>query len=238
MALLPSWWPGLFFCLLHEMLIIKVLRHNPSAIDTNVPYMASVKNVTAILSKMQNACVPDAFGYDFLRDLGFTSSNDRSVIKVLKYLGFLDASGKPLTPYREFTSHTKSKLVLADRLRTAFDDLYITDKKAHDKSAVELKGWFKSKTGIGDAVAAKIASIFKAFANFADFSSPPATPIVEQPRPEPEVEELEEPKPIFRPHPDKLNLGLVYRLEIHLPDTQNVETYRAIFKALREEMME
>jgi hypothetical protein len=31
--------------------------------------------------------------------------------------------------------------------------------------------------------------------------------------------------------------GLVYRLEIHLPDTQNIETYRSIFKALREELM-
>jgi hypothetical protein len=28
--------------------------------------MASVKNVSAILSKMQNAGVPDAFGYDFI----------------------------------------------------------------------------------------------------------------------------------------------------------------------------
>ncbi|MEO0332090.1 MAG: hypothetical protein AAF223_10440, partial [Bacteroidota bacterium] len=31
--------------------------------------------------------------------------------------------------------------------------------------------------------------------------------------------------------------GLVYRLEIHLPDTQNIETYRSIFRALREELM-
>ncbi len=32
-------------------------------------------------------------------------------------------------------------------------------------------------------------------------------------------------------------LGLVYRIEIHLPETQNIETYRSIFKALREELM-
>jgi hypothetical protein len=33
-------------------------------------------------------------------------------------------------------------------------------------------------------------------------------------------------------------IGLVYRFEIHLPDTQNVDTFRAIFKAMREELMQ
>jgi len=37
------------------------------------------------------------------------------------------------------------------------------------------------------------------------------------------------------PAPDLNRFGLVYRLEIHLPDTQNVDTFRAIFRALREE---
>jgi len=206
--------------------------------DTNIPYMLSVKNVPAILTKMQNAGVPEAFGHDFLRDLGFTSSNDRGIIKILKYLGMLDASGKPTTPYREFTNHTKSKFVLADRLRTAFDDLYLTDKKAHDKAGAELKGWFKSKTGAGDAVAEKIATTFKAFASFADFSRAAPPPVEEQPSPKDEKPPKPEPKAKHELPAGTLDLGLVYRLEIHLPDTQNVETYRAIFKALREEMME
>ena len=202
--------------------------------DPNVPYMLSAKNVPEILGKMQNAGVPDAFGHDFLRDLGFTSSNDRGIIKVLKYLGMLDASNRPTTAYREFTNHTKSKSVLADRLRTGFDDLYLTDKNAHDKTNEELKGWFKSKTGTGEAVAQKIASTFKALAAFADFSKPMAhveeVPVEPEDKPEPEDKQK---KPM-----SKMDLGLVYRLEIHLPETQNVETYRAISRALREEMMD
>jgi hypothetical protein len=203
-------------------------------VDTNVPYMLSVKNLIEILTKMQNAGVPEAFGHDFLRDLGFTSSSDRGVIKVLKYLGMLDASGKPQASYREFTNHTKSKYVLADRLRSVFDDLYLTDKNAHDKTAEELKGWFKSKTGSGDAVAKKIATTFKSLASFADFSKPDT--YVEQPKASAmdATSTVKQPKP---PHRDQLDLGLVYRLEIHLPDTQNIETYRAIFKAIREELM-
>lgn len=207
--------------------------------DANVPYMPSVKNLNAILDKIQHAGVPEAFGYDFLRDLGFTSSNDRSVVKVLKYIGMLDSSGRPQTSYREFTNHTKAKGILAGRLRTAFDDLFLAHKNAQDMSVEALKGWFKSKTGVGDAVAKKIATTFKTLASYADFKNA-EQPAVEIPEKDAEGSNPP-PKQINSPPPPPskpaaLDLGLVYRIEVHLPDTQNVETYRAIFRALREEL--
>ena len=201
--------------------------------DINVPYMPSVKNLHTILDKVQHAAVPEAFGIDFLKDLGVTSSNDRSIIKLFRYLGFLDASGRPQTPYRDFVDHNKTKFVLADRLRAAFDDLYIANKKADEMSVDDLKGWFKSKTGKGDAVALKIASTFKSLANYADFSKIP--------KPEKKEEKQKEEIDLQKHKHGTLNLeeiGLVYRFEIHLPDTQNVDTFRAIFKAMREELMQ
>ena len=44
--------------------------------DIDVPYMPSLKNLHKILDKIQHAAVPEAFTYEFLRDLGFSSSND------------------------------------------------------------------------------------------------------------------------------------------------------------------
>lgn len=207
--------------------------------DANVPYMPSVTNLHAILTKIQGAGVPDAFNLDFLKDLGFTSSNDRPIIKVLKYLGMLDSSGRPQTSYREFMDHTKAKAVLAQRLRAAFDDLYRSDKNAHTKTAEQLKGWFKTKTGVSDAVAKKMASQFKSLASYADFTKEtpeetPPEPAASGPLKPPTPEEPPKSKP---PALDLAGLGLVYRLEIHLPDTTNVETFRAIFRALREELV-
>lgn len=202
--------------------------------DIDVPYMPSLKNLHKILDKIQHAAVPEAFTYEFLRDLGFSSSNDRSILKILKYLGFLDASGRPQSSYRDFVDHTKTKHTLAERIQVVFDDLYTSNKKAHDKTVDDLKGWFKSKTGKGDAVALKMASTFKSLAQYADFSKAKA------PSPQPEVEKTTSQEPT-KPQPPSISgeskFGLVYRLEIHLPDTQNIETYRAIFKALREELM-
>lgn len=200
--------------------------------------MPSVKNLHSILNAIQRAAVPESFSYEFLKDLGFSSSNDRSIIKLLKYLGMLDVSGRPQTSYKEFVDHTKTKIVLAQRLKTAYDDLYTSDKKAHEKSVDALKGWFKSKTGKGDEVAKKMAITFKNLATYADFTKE-IKPTVTHPEAEAmpkevtgEKKEASIPIGISESH-----LGLVYRLEIHLPDTQNIETYRAIFKALREELM-
>jgi hypothetical protein len=202
--------------------------------DTNVPYLPSVKNLGVMLTKIQQAAVPEAFGVDFLRDLGFTSSNDRAVIRVFKYLGFLDASGRPQAAYRDFVDHTKTKIVLAERLRAAFDDLYIANKKAHEQSADELKGWFKSKTGQGESVATKMATTFKSLASNADFSQVAASATkTEEQKPEPLRDEKER-----KSAGAAAQFGLVYRFEIHLPDTQNVDTFRAIFKALREELIQ
>jgi hypothetical protein len=202
--------------------------------DTSIPYVLSVTNLPKILEAIQKAAVPDTFNLDFLKDLGFASSSDRPVIKLLKYLGMLDGSNRPLQPYRDFVDHNKSKAVLAERMRAAFDDLFTANPDAYNKPSDALKGWFKSKTGVSDSVAMKLASQFKALADYADFKvapppKPPASPATGN-----QAQNLPPPAP--QPPQEPPRVGLVYRFEIHLPDTTNVETFRAIFRAMREEL--
>lgn len=202
--------------------------------DTDVPRMPSVKNLHPILDKIQKAAVPDAFGVDFLKDMGFTSSNDRSVIKVLKFLGMLDASGKPQASYREYMDHTQSKIVLAQCMTTAYDDLFKSDKNADSKSATDLKGWFKTKTGVGEKVAEKMATTFKSLASYADFSGKKISPTPEEPK----APIKNDTKTFIKnTQENELAIGLTYRIEVHLPDTTNVDTFRAIFRAIRDELM-
>jgi len=203
--------------------------------DQDIPYMPSIKNLHSILDAIQRAAVPEAFNVDFLKDLGFTSSSDRPVTKLLKFLGMLDSANRPQTSYREFLDHTKAKAVLASRVRAAYDDLFVADKNAHTKTASSLKGWFRTKTGVGDKVAEKMATTFRSLAQYADFEpgldvETPAQPIVRNPEPLPTQ------IPPTRLPPIEGPVGLAYRIEIHLPDTQNLDTYRAIFRALREEL--
>jgi Family of unknown function (DUF5343) len=212
-------------------------------VEAEVPYMPSVSNLSKILDAIQKAGAPDAFGLDFLKDLGFTSSNDRAAIKLLKFLGLLETSGKPTTAYKEFMDQNRSKAVLAVRLRKAYDDLFLSDKEAHTQSVDKLKGWFKTKTGAGDAVAKKIATTFKSLASYADFSQagpasvePSAPPPVPPPSGSEALVDSGTPKVDMTLGGIPPGLGFVYRIEIHLPDTTNIETYRSIFRAIREEL--
>jgi len=154
-------------------------------------------------------------------------------VKLFKYIGFLDASGRPQTSYREFVDPTKTKFVLAQRLRAAFDDLYVSNRNAHEMTIEQLKGWFKSKTGKGDAVATKMATIFRTLADYDDFS---AEPYKEVKKPKSPEKDIVLPTTDKKPFLSETGMGLVYRFEIHLPDTQNIDTFRAIFKAMREDL--
>lgn len=206
--------------------------------NPDVPYMMSVTNLHKILDAIQRAGAPEVFHLDFLKDLGFKGSNDRGAVKLLKYLGLLDGSGRPQASYREFMDQTKAKHVLANRMRATFDDLFTADRHANTKSVEQLKGWFKTKTGAGDAVAQKMASTFRSLAMYAAWDGAPPTSAEddapESPPPERSQPAIELPQPTGH---GKSAIGLVYRFEIHLPDTQNVDTFRAIFRALREELM-
>ncbi len=81
-----------------------------------------------------------------------------------------------------------------------------------------------------------MATTFKTLADYADFSKT-TKPVHKKgdadyvPPPQP-IDDKKKPAFMF-----ESGMGLVYRFEIHLPDTQNVETFRAIFKAMREELM-
>ena len=208
--------------------------------QTDVPYLLTTGNLPKILDKIQSAGAPETFNVEFLKDLGFTSSQDRPTPKLLKYLGLLDSNGHPTATYKEFMDHTKAKTVLAARLRHAFADLFTADKKANEKSAEHLKGWFKTKTGASDSVADKMARTFKSLASYADFKTEPSiseTPSQNGKEPESGVEAQTPLAPVPSLAGRGGSVGLVYRFEIHLPDTQNVDTFRAIFRALREELL-
>ena len=56
--------------------------------------------------KLLDGQAPEKFTREFLRDLGFKSSNWHAAIALLKGLGFLSAEGIPTALYMEFLDRT------------------------------------------------------------------------------------------------------------------------------------
>ncbi|MCY3576114.1 MAG: DUF5343 domain-containing protein [bacterium] len=206
-----------------------------------IPYMASVGNVAEIIQKLRSAGTPPRFTHDFLSStLGFRSSGDRGFIKVLRCLGMLSNDGTPTDRYNAFKNDITGGLALADGLHEGWSDLFLADQQAQERSPAELQQIFKSITGKGDAVAKKMATTFKAFADLADFSERPASS--PNGRNDEELANAEDegaPEiPSDRPPREFSSINLRHDVHLHLPPTSDVAVYTAIFRALREELLD
>jgi hypothetical protein len=197
-------------------------------------YLHSVKNVGDIFAAVKSAGVPERFTHEFLKQLGFTSSNDRAVISVMNALRFLDDNSAPTDRYRQFRDPSMSGAVMAEALRDAYSDLFTINENANEMSAQALAGAFKRITGKGDAVSKKMASTFKALAGLADWTTGSVpTPVKREDEAPPE-------RPVTTaPADERSVLGfptLRHDIHIHLPVSTDVKVYDAIFRSLREHL--
>jgi Family of unknown function (DUF5343) len=65
-------------------------------------YTLKTGSLPAYFSAMLDAQPPERFSVKFLENLGFTSTNDRLFIGILKDLGFLNRDGTPQQRYFDF----------------------------------------------------------------------------------------------------------------------------------------
>jgi Family of unknown function (DUF5343) len=199
-------------------------------------YLNSAKNVGQIFAAIKGAGVPERFTHEFLKQLGFSSSNDRSVIAVMKALRFLDDNSSPTDRYKRFRDPAISEAVMAEALRDAYADLFTVNQKANEQSSTTLVGAFKRLTDKGDAVATKMATTFKTLASLADWSAASLAPEpVEEETPEPPTPPNDGALPTGSGIPTTFP-GLHHDIHLHLPESTNVKVYDAIFRSLREHL--
>jgi predicted RNA-binding protein associated with RNAse of E/G family len=209
-------------------------------------YLTSTKNVDGMLTAIQQGQAPKQFTTRFLEALGYKSSSDRLMIGVLKALKFLDESGTPTQRYFDYLDQGQSARVLAEGIREAYADLYTLNNKAHELTRADVKGKMKTLTQgqYTDAVLEKMVMTFFALAKSADFeASTPAQPPIPEELGEEEVEETPEADPSGdgtggRRRRPALELGgLVYNIQIQLPESRDPAVYDALFASLRAHLL-
>lgn len=206
-------------------------------------YMQSVKNLSAILGEIQQAQVPQKFTVEFLKTLGFTSSNDRSILGVLKALDFLDQAGVPTERYRGYRNKAEAPYVLAAAIRQAYSDLFLARENAESLANDRIKGILATKVDKGDAVLDKMAMTFRALVGLAKWDRPSqqqqqqAHVLHEE---TPGIPSGDAPAPIVpdaRVPVPQLPLQYAYNIQIQLPATKDISVYNAIFKSIREHLL-
>lgn len=198
-------------------------------------YLASVKNVPSIFQKMQDGVPPERFHVDHLKGIGFTSSNDRAFIPLLKDLGFLTSDGQPTQRYRDYRDRARSKAVMAEALREAYPDLFQINEIITKADREAVTGRFKSLHDSSDRVAEAQSSTFFALLDLADLGAAAKVPKIEI---ETALGNASSQGRARRDDGVMKDVTLTYRFEIQLPATRDVDVYRAIFRAIKEELID
>lgn len=184
---------------------------------------------------------PDSFTTQYLKDLGFTSSNFRAVIPLLKSLGFLSPDGVPTSRYHEYRNLARSRQVLGEAIREAYGDLFTIKAKPTDADRQLIEGKFRSVHNATPNTSKLMTSTFYALLDLADLDTP-AKKAEEQKseenKPDPNPPATPSAKPTEQSAPLHGRTSLHYDIQIHLPATKDVEVYNAIFKSLKEHLLE
>ncbi len=150
-------------------------RTRREAIVAEAPSYTTVPGrIPDLLRKIRETGVPPKATYEWLKTLGFTSSNDRSLIAVLRQIGFIDANGVPLPAWREYRG-ADHRAVLGRAVKLGYESLYATYPDAHVRSNTDLGHVFSTRTNAGKQVIDKMVATFKNLAKEAAFGPAPAS---------------------------------------------------------------
>jgi hypothetical protein len=210
-------------------------------------YVQIYGQLADVFSRLQQGQAPDQFTRQHLVDLGFTSSNHRALIPLLKALGFLTPEGAPTPRYHEYRNKPQARRVMAEALREAYRDLFVLKERPTDADRPLIEGKFRSVHNTSDRVAQLMASTFYSLLELADLDAPDSP----KKSPSPEVKNEEPPaKPAHkgeqnrdehyeeRPSRTASRPSLHYNIQIHLPATKDIEVFNAIFKSLKEHLLD
>lgn len=176
---------------------------------------------------------PDQFTRQHLKDLGFLSPNHHALIPLLKALGFLSSDGAPTARYHEYRDTSQSRRIMGDALREAYSDLFVIKAKPTNADRALIEGKFKSTHNCSPRMAKLMAATFFSLLDLADFDQKTA-----KPKATPKTETHDVTPPPTPQAPVGAPANLHYNIQIHLPATKDIEVFNAIFKSLREHLLE
>ncbi|MDN3547453.1 DUF5343 domain-containing protein [Mucilaginibacter aquaedulcis] len=208
-------------------------------------YLNSVKNLPAIMKKIIEGTAPDKFTTEHLKKIGFASSTDRAVLGLLKDLGFISDSGSPTQRYHDYRNTSKSNKILGEALKDAYTEIFHINEKPSQSDRPAITGLFKSTHNVSDQVAGFMANTFLTLLSLADITgTSKLSPKKDNDKTKTEDNHSHTGIETLSPmNNNGLNVissivpNLRYNIEIHLPSTKDIEVYNAIFKSLREHLL-
>jgi hypothetical protein len=203
------------------------------------PYSPHSANLKRFLDHVQKAGIPEKVTLQYLKQVGFKSSNDRYILGVLKFLGFVDSAGVPTKTWTDYRNREAARAVLAAAMRTGYADLFRTYPDAHRKDSEALRNYFSAHTKVAESTLGLIVSTFKALAALADFEA--AVPAGGDSGEETSTVPKKRPSGTSRGEGDSRGSApaastININIQLQLPATEDSSIYEKLFAALKKHL--
>src|ERR1700719_4215437 len=123
-------------------------------------YVQVYGQLPEVFSRIADGQAPEKFNAQYLKDLGFASTNFRAVIPLLKQLGFLSEDGIPTNRYHDYRNTARSRRVMGETLQDAYADLFTIKANPTEADKPLIEGKFKSTHNASANVAKLMANTF------------------------------------------------------------------------------
>jgi len=199
---------------------------------SEIPYTPIPAKMKEYFTKFQEVGTPSKANSEWLKSIGFAGGNDWYIIKILRFIGFIDASNIPTELWKNYKDPTKAGAVLAQGIREGYKELFETYPDANRKDREALYAFFASKTGKAKKTVDCMVTTFTNLCQLADFKAEaPKIPLVSPKAAVPE-------KPAVGTKPEKGFISEMHiNIQLHLPATNDSTVYDALFKSLRKNLL-
>lgn len=126
--------------------------------------------IKPLLEKIRGIGIPPKATVQWLKTIGFTSSNDAGLLGMLRAAGLIDGTNVP-TPMWSSYRGANHRAVLGDSLRVGYAELFAVYPDAWQRSNTELEHVFATSTSAGKQVISKTVASFKALCECAEFGA-------------------------------------------------------------------
>lgn len=134
------------------------------------PLTTVIGKIKPLLGKIREVGVPQKATVQWLKTIGFKSSNDPSLLTALRFIGFIDASSVPTDTWKQYRGANHAK-VLAGAIREGYSALYQIYPDAHTRTASEIEHVISTSSNAGKQAITKTVKTFQNLCGEADFSA-------------------------------------------------------------------
>ncbi len=137
---------------------------------SDYPYALATGRVQILFDKIRSVGVPAKANDAWLNQIGLTSSNDRRLKNVLKFIGFTDQAGTPTDLWKAYRGPNAAQ-VMAQAITDGYSALFHMYPDANLRPDNEIASVVRASTGFGNDTVKAIVATFKALVTLADFNA-------------------------------------------------------------------